>query len=291
MGTSSSYGGPGKNTPLVPTWLEPMGPSAPQSDGSNGNEHGNGEPEAPSLSAPDGELVRSPARNRFAGARNNFSRYIASGGQDRRSLGRAISHYVSHSAGGARTAAHRMGASRAATGRLLQFLSLVSTQGVPEALRTLRLESLAGRPIQEVFFGLIDYVCPRNGTIDEGIARDAFIETIVDLTENNITDLNALTAAQMETVMELYAAHAIEARLCNDIGSKLVLLPNNVGEAEQVQGQLGDFIRRAIADAFTRVRLTFDSLTPAQVKVLVDGVYEQTFSILQQMGEREANRE
>ncbi|MBE7556780.1 MAG: hypothetical protein HS126_37520 [Anaerolineales bacterium] len=29
MGTSSAYGGPGNNTPLVPTWLEPDSPVLP----------------------------------------------------------------------------------------------------------------------------------------------------------------------------------------------------------------------------------------------------------------------
>jgi hypothetical protein len=87
-------------------------------------------------------------------------------------------------------------------------------------------------------------VCPDGGTIDEGIAREAFIETITDLASAGITDLDGLTPDQMQTVFELYATNAIEARLCNDIGAKTVILPSNSRQAARVQAQLNDFIRR-----------------------------------------------
>lgn len=105
-----------------------------------------------------------------------------------RSLGRAVSHYVGSSSGGARTAAARMGSARGAGSRLLGFLSDAVARGATEALRSLNLDGLAGRPIEEIFLGLADYVCPDGGSIDEGIAREAFIETIADLAGAGITD-------------------------------------------------------------------------------------------------------
>ncbi len=41
------------------------------------------------------------------------------------------------------------------------------------------------------------------------------------------SDLDGLTADQMQTVFELYATNAIEARLCNDIGAKTITLPSD----------------------------------------------------------------
>ena len=61
-------------------------------------------------------------------------------------------------------------------------------------VRALNLGALAGHPIEEIFLGLADYVCPDGGSIDEGIAREAFIETIADLAGAGITDLDGLTA-------------------------------------------------------------------------------------------------
>lgn len=202
MGTSSAYGGPGGGTPLIPTWLEPEDGEAPQATPV---------PRCGRAAPPSGQPESPPARppipiptdsRRFAAARSNYSRFASSGGRDRSHLGRAVSHYVTRASGGSRQAARRMGSSRAAGGRLLGFLADAATRGVRDALRALNLERLAGRPIEEIFLGLADYVCPEGGSIDEGIAREAFVETIADLAENGIADLDALTAEEMQTVFE-----------------------------------------------------------------------------------------
>jgi hypothetical protein len=286
MGTSSAFGGQGGGTPLVPSWLgeEVAAPAAP--DGALP-----GAPKPPGLSPaqppkPPIPPVADPTR--FMAARNNFSRFASSGGEDRRSLGRAVSHYVRSSSGGAHTAAARMGSSRGAGSRLLTFLSSVLTHGAAESLSALNLSALAGRPIEEVFLGLADYVCPDGGSIDEGIAREAFIETIADLAGAGITDLDGLTADQMQTVFELYATNAIEARLCNDIGTKAVTLPSDSQKVTRLQAQLNDFIRRGVADALTSARAMSDALTPDRVFGFVEHIYEQAFDILQIMGDTEA---
>jgi hypothetical protein len=201
-----------------------------------------------------------------------------------------MSQYVSTAAGGSRAAAQRMGASRSVGAGLLGFLSGASANGARAALRALNLESLVGRPIEEVFLGLMDYVCQGQdgGTVDEGIAREAFIETITELAENGITDIDGLTADQMQTIFELYAAHAIEARLCNDIGTKAIILPSDPSEAATVQAQLLDFVRRSVADALSTARADMLALTPDRVMGFVTRVYEQAFGILQTLGEAEA---
>lgn len=223
------------------------------------------------------------------GARNSFTRFASSGGRDRRSLGRSVSRYVSTTTGGARTAAQRMGASRAAGSRLLGFLSDTVSRGAGEALRALNLGALAGRPVEDVFLGISDYVCPDGGTIDEGIARDAFIEMIADLADSGINDFNALSPDQMQTVFELYASHAIMARLCNDIGAKAVSVPSNVLDAQRVQTQLLEFIRGGVSDALTRARDALQALTPDRVLGFVENIYEQAFAVLQAMGDAAAD--
>lgn len=286
MGTSSAFAGQNGSTPLVPSWLSNEGspPAAP--DGA-----------APPNGAPPSLLPIPPARQpvppledprRFSAARGNFTRFAGSGGENRRALGRAVSQYVRSSAGGARTAAARMGSARGAGSRLLGFLSDTVSRGATEALRALNLSALAGRPIEEIFLGLANYVCPDGGTIDEGIAREAFIETIAELAGAGITDLDGLTLDQIQTVFELYATNAIEARLCNDIGLKLVILPSDNRQAALVEAQLSDFIRRAVADSLTRARAASANLTPDRVLAFVGGIYEQAFSILQIMGDAEA---
>lgn len=182
-----------------------------------------------------------------------------------------------------------MGASRSSGARLLGFLADAQTRGLREALRALDLESLAGRPITEIFVGLADYICPGAGTVDEGIAREAYIETIVELASEGLTDLTTFTPDQMQTVFELYATHAIEARICNDIGTKAVMMPVDALAAHRVEQQLRDFIRGGVADALTRARAEIPNLTPERIQGFVDGVYESAFAILQTLGDTEAN--
>jgi hypothetical protein len=181
-----------------------------------------------------------------------------------------------------------MGTSRVTGGRLLNFMRDAAARGANEALRTFNLDSLAGRPIEEIFLGLADHICPDGGSVDEGIAREAFIETIADLAKNGITDLNALTIDQMQTVFELYVTHTIEARLYNDVGTKVIILPSSAREAERIQGQLRDFIRRGVADVLTAARDTIRALTVDRVQGFISQVYERAFAILQSLGEAEA---
>lgn len=290
MGTSTAYGGPNGATPLVPSWLEP-------DDGGNAP----GIPTAPGAAPPTLEPVPpAPANrpaipasaysNRFTSARNNFTRFAHSGGQDRASLGRAVSGYVSTSSGGGRQAAQRMGASRGSGARLLGFLTDAQARGAREALRALNLEGLAGRPIDEIFVGLVDYICPNAGTVDDGIAREAFVETIIELTTLGVTDLDALTPDQMQTVFELYATHAIEARLCNDIGTKAITMPTDAQTALRIQEQLRDFIRNGVSDALTAARTETPELTQDRIHSFVDSVYERSFGILKALGDAEADK-
>jgi len=292
MGTSSAFGGPSNNTPLVPTWLEPgvpTLPAAPEGAAPDSDSQHTGTPIGSATVPSNPQPIQPPTpAKRFSFARANLSHFAATGGRDRASLGRSVSHYISTSSGGARTAAQRMGSSRATGRHLLSFLSEAVTRGAHEALRTLNLEQLVGQPIEDIFLGLADYICPDGGTIDEGISREAFIETIADLAENGITDFDGLTADQMQTVFELYATHAIEARLCNDVGMRIITLPVDVHEAEQVEEQLLDFIRRSVSDALTIARGAIQTLTVENVVAFVDGVYERAFQILQILGDREA---
>lgn len=290
MGTSNANSGQGGDTPLIPSWL-PSDDSPPPT------------PESPTDPTPAKPLPDAPppvptppplppipppaADDRFTAARNNFSRFARSGGTDRASLGRSLSHYVSTASGGSRAAAQRMARSPASGVPLLRFLSSAVANGPGEALRALNLERLAGRPIEEVFIGLMEYVCPEGGTLDEGIARDAFIETIADLAESGIADFDSLSTDQMQTIFELYATHAIETRLCNDIGTKAITLPADAAQAASVQRQLLDFVRRSVSDALTQARTAMQALTPERVFGFVTLVYEQAYAIMQTMAQAE----
>lgn len=183
-----------------------------------------------------------------------------------------------------------MGSSQVASRSLYSVLSSAVSQGGAETLKSLNLPALVGLPIEQVFLGLSDLICPEGGSIDEGIARDAFIETIEDLGDAGVTDFDGLTADQMQTVFELYVTHTIEARICNDIGNKALSLPADPRAAERVQKELHDFIRRGVADAFAG-RAPNAALTSQQIEQFARQAYEDAFAALQSLGEAEAAAE
>jgi hypothetical protein len=182
-----------------------------------------------------------------------------------------------------------MAVSRRSTARLAGILNSAIGGNAPAALRSIGLERLVGRPIEEIFLGMMEIVCPAGGAIDDSIAREVFIETIVDLADSGIIDFDSLTAAQVQTILELNIAHAIEARLCNDIGSNSITLPQDATEAANIQVQLFEFVERSVSDAFTADPVGI-RMTQAQITHSIDSVYEQAYSIFQSMAELEAER-
>ena len=259
MGTSGSYGGAGNRSPLIPSFLGDTAPASapvltvvsPLAPVPNTAVPTNTPPGTIAAPQPRPQPSQVPMPNRFVAPRTNFSRFARSGGSDRMALGRAVSGFVSSAAGGARQATSCMGSSRQAGARLYSFLSDAQARGPVEALRSLNLETLTGRPIEEVFLGIAEYVCPIGGTVDEGIARDAFVEMIADLADQGITDFDVLSLDQMQTVFEMFTTRTIEARIYNDVGKNVITLPTDVSAVERVQEQLHDFVSRAVSDALT----------------------------------------
>ena len=299
MGTSTAYGGPSGRDPLVPSWLGGDGDDAPPGGPPDVKSDNQGPPAGPNGAPPPQAAPPAPPQqpippaanpNRYTGPRGNFTRFARSGGTDHASVCRAVSQYVSSSAGGSRQAAQRMGTSRAAGARLVGFLADAQTRGALEALRTLNLEALAGRPLPEILIGLADHVCPGAGTVDEGIAREAYVETVVEMTTSGITDLGALTQNQMLTVFEIYATHAIEARICNDIGLKAVTMPSDAQAALRVEAQLRDFVRNGVSDALANARTRGSVIASDRIQGFVDQVYEDAFRFLHARGEAEGDQ-
>jgi len=299
MGTSGSYGGAGNGSPLIPGFLHDPAPASapalptpllPQPSPATA-------PIAPDPpNAPPGTVAppprpapqQAPLPGRFTAPRKNFTRFARSGGSDRAALGRAVAGYVSGGAGGARRAVQRMGPSRDAGARLYSFLADAQARGPTEALRALNLQALSGRPIEEIFVGIAEYVCPIGGTVDEGIARDAFIEMISELADQGISDFDSLNPDQMQTVFEMFVAHTIEARICNEIGKNGIAFPTDVGAVERVQAQLHDFVMRAVSDGLSAAGTPTGTLTQQQALQHVDAVYEAAFEMLQTLGDAEA---
>jgi hypothetical protein len=288
MGTSGQSRGAGSNTSLVPTFLDeppagplPGGPGPPEGadGGPEGDHDGGAEPsQRPRIQAP-------PTPARFQSARRNFSSFAGSGGSDRGALRRAVSAYVRSGTRGSANATRRMGASRAAAGGALGVFRGFQREGVEATLRRLNLANLIGRPAEDVFSGLTDVVCRDGGSIDEGIARDAWLETVAELERLGIDDVNALTPDQIREFFLAFVAHAIETRLFQDIGANGLHIAADLASIEAFEAQLITYIRRAVRDSFSSDLEGLADLSDRQIGEIVDQTYREAWDLLNVWGD------
>jgi hypothetical protein len=235
MGTSGRSGGSGSNTSLVPTFLdEPPQRPLPGEAPPDGAEAGTNDSDPGPPPRPDIEMPPVPAR--FQTARRNFSTFARSGGSDRGALRRAVSDYVRSGTQGSTNAVRRMGASRNAGSAVLGMFRGFQRDGVEASLRRLNLDRLIGRPARDIFVGLTDVICQDGGQIDEGIARDAWLETVADLDQFGIDDLNALNIDQIQGVLITFIVHAVETRLFQDIGANGLDIASDLSAIEYPLG-------------------------------------------------------
>ncbi|HVT12603.1 MAG TPA: Qat anti-phage system associated protein QatB [Fimbriimonadaceae bacterium] len=222
---------------------------------------------------------------RFTQARASLSRFASSGGTSRRSFGKAVADYVSRSSGGSGGAARRMGSSRATAGKLLGFLADAQARGLTAALEAVSLGSLIGKPMESIFFGLADVLCPSDGSVDSSIARDAFTETIIEMVDAGIASFDALTEGQVRLILESFVSNTILDRLYADIGAGVVRLAQSAKEVAFIQVQIRDYIRGAVRDACDSRNADFRGLSQADAKRVSTEVYGQAFAILSQYGD------
>ena len=147
-------------------------------------------------------------------------------------------------------AAHRMGSSRAAGSNVLGVFRGIERNGLDATLRFLNLTNLAGRSPEDVFLGLTDVVCADGGSIDEGIARDAWLETVAELESLGIDDVGALTPDQMQEFFVAFVTHSIETHLLQEIGAKGLGKAADIDAIEGFERQLRDYIRRSVRELF-----------------------------------------
>lgn len=285
MGTSGSSDGPNPRTPLVPSWLND-GPGAAPADGDGAPLDGN-QPAAPGQPQPLPPVPPAPPPGRFTAPRRNFSAFAGSGGSDGRALRRAVRDYVRSGTRGSSNATARMGASRATARGVLGVFRDFQRDGLNPTLTRLNLGDLVGRPLEDVFIGLTDVICGDGGSIDEGIAREAWLETIAELDGLDVTDPAALSPDQMREIFLAFTAHSVVGRLLQDIGANGFKFAADLAGIAAFDAQLKSYIRRSVRDSFSGDLATPAALSDRQIHTIVDRTYQEAWDLLVAQGDAE----
>ncbi|WP_335324180.1 Qat anti-phage system associated protein QatB [Heliomicrobium modesticaldum] len=142
-----------------------------------------------------------------------------------------------------------------------------------------------GKPIDQIFLGLVDYICPDGGRTDEGIARNAFIDLLPLIKEMGIEENSGINETQLRAIMEVYFSNVIMQRLINDIGKNTFRLPDDIDEINFIESQLSEFIKGTVSDAITGLGIDFQEISDERAREVVDGVYLTAYTILENLAE------
>lgn len=260
MGTSTSNNGQKGNTPLVPSWL----------NGGNVKQSG----------------LEKENSKRFRAPRNNFTRFVNSGGKNTEKLRIATSSYIQQSLGGSENATMRIGAGRDSVANLISVFNGFITQGISDTQHSFSLGDIVGKDALDALIHLMNFVCPDGGKVDEGIARNAYIEAINYLSYLENKKIEDLTAPEYLEIVKVYIVHIIINRLVIDIGNKLFSLPKNASETDHVREQIVDYVKGAVSDAISELDTDVSKIKPSQAKAIVESIYKKSFDIMKESGDK-----
>jgi hypothetical protein len=297
IGSSTRNKGQNGKTPLVPSWLDDTGggdfisnsPVNPQnSDGDDSAPDSQQTPQNPdgNEKQPDNNTAQpaQPDPKRFSEARSNFTRYINSDGSGGGNLRRAVSSYVRQTTGGSQNATKRLGAARSSTAKLLSVIGSFASSGISATARLLHLGDIIGKSARDAFLRIMDFVCPDGGRTDEGIVRNAFIEALSEMPDWENKQIETLTLPEFLAFTEIYMADVIEEKIVNDIGNKMFSLPKDIAAVENIQEQMKDFIKGAVSDAVSQLKIDIKNIDSSQTQSIVDSVYKTVFDIMSPSG-------
>lgn len=259
MGTSSHNPGQNGHTPLVPSWIDDYDVNIAEPIMQNGD------------------------AQRFAVARGYMTRFAKSMGDH--DFKNAISQYVRHSTGGVRGAVNRLGSAKASTAKLFGVLGAFSEGGAGAVQDYLNTYNLVGIRADEALRSITDLICDDGGITNEGIARDAYIDTLADMKELRNVNFEDLLPEQIMLFLEGCMARIVVGKLLNDIGNKTLFIPRSLQEAGNVKKRMIDLVRGIIGDIIAEMKLTPDRIQRDKTHAISDRVYEMVYSSFAAKGE------
>jgi len=163
---------------------------------------------------------------------------------------------------------------------MLSLFNGFATHGISESQRKFQLGNIIGKPADEAFLSIMEFVCPDGGSVDEGIARDSYIDAIAEFPDMESKSIDEFTPAEFLAFTEMYMTNVIEGRLINDIGNKLISLPNDIASINNLQDQIKEYIRGSVSDAVARLKIDIANIDSSQARSITDSVYREAYELL-----------
>ena len=178
-------------------------------------------------------------------------------------------------------------AARSSSARLLNVAGVFASGGARAVEQYLSIENLSHKTASDAFIAITDFICPDGGPQDEGIARSAYISAIEESPEIATIKFEDLTSEQIMVIVERTMANAIFNRITNDIGNKIILLPQERAISDRLIVQMKDFVKGSVSDAVINLDIKAGNIRQGDSLRIVDRVYKAAFEIMESAGENE----
>ena len=170
---------------------------------------------------------------------------------------------------------------------ILNVAGVFASGGARAVEQYLSIENLSHKTASDAFIAITDFICPDGGPQDEGIARSAYISAIEESPEIATIKFEDLTSEQIMVIVERTMANAIFNRITNDIGNKIILLPQERAISDRLIVQMKDFVKGTVSDAVINLDIKAGNIRQGDSLRIVDRVYKAAFEIMVSAGENE----
>lgn len=282
MGTSSSFKGPKKNTPLLPSWADDNDSdsnddNASQDDNQNSDADKNDQDKAEDT----GDIPNLTGN--WGSAKSSLSRLANNKGVS--SAKGAARSYV-RAMGGAKGASRSARQGKNAAAAFGGFISSVVRNGLGNTLEQLGLQSSVGQSAEYIFSRIADAIAPAGGTNEEIIARKAVLESLGNLYEkyvetDNLTRLESLSIEEVQDSLLHCIQSYIYQRWLHELGLTIEKKEISENEALSLEGEIKELITETVKYDFKDydvLRLDFKS---GEGKRMMDKIYDEAYSLLE----------
>lgn len=256
MGTSSSYGGNKDEKKLLPDeYIE--------------NNLEKAEPEVSWQALKTGMSKYINGNSGSTGIKGIGSQYIkASGGAQA---------LLSKSSNGIRGAAN-----------IGNILTSIRREGTVQTFRKLGIDCI-GKSVKETFSKLINYIAENSDMKDDGVAREAAAEALIQMYEfveengMEIESLDSMPEELINTVLCTFIENYIWGKILNDLEICFEKYADNPKEAVRIEGDLKIYIENIVSVEFDKSELKSTLLTSNSISDCVEKLYQKCYEVLEEI--------
>lgn len=289
MGTSTSNNGPSNNTPLLPSWAEPIdnqpvpNPPAPEPKEDNEEDNNHNQPDKDEIDkTPHQEILLT---GNWGAAKKGLSGFIQNSSKQK--FKSAAKSYV-RTSGGAKGISKSVIAGKKTGIKLGRLLSSFSNVGVNNTFKEFFRLDIDGLSLESAINKIVEYLSPQDGTIEDSITTDAVTETLYeiykdfDLSNNDLSVLDNITNENIQDMLSTYTSLYIYSKWVNEIG--IVLENKRISESQivKIERQMKEFIKDSINLEFSEIDFKNGSTFERnEIKRIMDDVFETAYQSLE----------